>query len=248
MNSQEILAVVAGENITNADLDAFLQGVPKEQKMYAADPQFRDQFLDQMIAFRCFSKYGEDMGLEESDEFKQIMANMRKEVLAQLAIQDTIKAGAVISQEEAKAYYEANKARFERGATVHAKHILVAEEADCLAILESINKGEKTFEDAAKASSTCPSSAQGGDLGEFGRGQMVKEFEEAAFAAEVGAVVGPVQTQFGYHLIKVEGKTEAGVMAFEEVAGQIFGALMNQKQNEAYNAKYNELKEKYVQK
>ena len=247
MNSQEILAVVAGENITNADLDAFLQGVPKEQKMYAQDPQFRGQFLDQLIAFRCFSKCGEEMGLEETDEFKQIMENMRKEVLAQLAIQDTIKAGAVISQDEAKAYYEANKARFEKGATVHAKHILVAEEADCLAILESINKGEKTFEEAAMASSTCPSKAQGGDLGEFGRGQMVKEFEEAAFAAEIGAIVGPVQTQFGYHLIKVEGKTEAGILAFEEVAAQIFNVLVSQKQNEAYSAKYNELKAKYVQ-
>ena len=97
-------------------------------------------------------------------------------------------------------------------------------------------------------SSTCPSKTQGGDLGEFGKGQMVKEFEEAAFAAEVGAIVGPVQTQFGYHLIKVEGKSEAGVMAFEEVANQIYGVLVSQKQNEAYNAKFNELKEKYVQK
>lgn len=248
MNSQEILAVVAGENITNADLDAFLQGVPKEQRMYAQDPQFRGQFLEQMIAFRCYSKYGEEMGLEETDEFKQIMANMRKEVLAQLAIQNTVKAGAVISQEEAKAYYEANQARFEKGATVHAKHILVEDEAECLAILEAINKGEKTFENAAMDSSTCPSKAQGGDLGEFGRGQMVKEFEDAAFAAEVGAIVGPVKTQFGYHLIKVEGKSEAGVMAFEEVAAQIFNVLVSQKQNEAYNTKFNELKEKYVQK
>ena len=59
MNNQEILAVVAGENITNADLDAFLQGVPKEQKLYAQDPQFRGQFLEQMIAFRCYAKYGD---------------------------------------------------------------------------------------------------------------------------------------------------------------------------------------------
>ena len=66
MNSQEILAVVAGENITNADLDDFLKTVPKEQQMYAADPQFRDQYLEQMIAFRAYAKYGEDMGFEES--------------------------------------------------------------------------------------------------------------------------------------------------------------------------------------
>lgn len=248
MNSQEILAVVAGENITNADLDAFLQGVPKEQKLYAQDPQFREQFLEQMIAFLCYAKYGEEMGLDKTEEFEDIMKKMKKEVLAQLAINSVVRAGAVINQEEAKAYYEANKARFEKGATVHAKHILVAEEAECLAILEAITKGEKTFEEAASDSSTCPSKAQGGDLGEFGKGQMVKEFEEAAFAAEIGTVVGPVKTQFGYHLIKVEGKTEAGVLAFEEVANQIYGMIVNQKQNEAYNTKFNELKEKYVQK
>ncbi len=66
--------------------------------------------------------------------------------------------------------------------------------------------GEKVFEDAAKEFSTCPSGQRGGDLGEFGKGQMVKEFEDAAFAAEIGHVVGPVKTQFGYHLIKVEEK------------------------------------------
>lgn len=65
------------------------------------------------------------------------------------------------------------------------------------------------------------SGANGGDLGEFGRGQMVKEFEDAAFAAEVGHVVGPVKTQFGYHLIKVEDKKEAGESSLEEVKDQI---------------------------
>ena len=246
MNSQEILAVVAGENITNADLDAFLQGVPKEQKLYAQDPQFRDQFLEQMIAFRCYAKYGEEMGLEETDDFKSIMANLRKEVLAQLAINNTVKAGAVISQEEAKAYYEANKARFEKGATVHAKQILVPEEAQCLDILEAINKGDKAFEEAAMESSTCPSKTQGGDLGEFGKGQMVKEFEDAAFSAEIGQVVGPVATQFGFHLIKVEAKKEATVAAFEEVKEQIRRNLLSQKQNQAYSAKAAELKAKYM--
>ena len=79
MNSQEILAVVAGENITNADLDAFLQGVPKEQKLYAQDPQFREQFLEQMIAFLCYAKYGEEMGLDKTEEFEDIMKKMKKE-------------------------------------------------------------------------------------------------------------------------------------------------------------------------
>ena len=103
-----------------------------------------------------------------------------------------------------------------------------------------------TFEAAASESSTCPSGAQGGDLGEFGRGQMVPEFEQAAFAAEIGQVVGPVKTQFGYHLIKVEQKNEAAVVAYEEVAERIKSSLLQKKQNEAYTAKAMELREKYM--
>ena len=112
----------------------------------------------------------------------------------------------VVSEEEIEAYYEANKQHFTKGDTVSAKHILTDSEEKCNSILESITTGEKEFETAAKEFSTCPSGAKGGDLGEFGRGQMVKEFEDAAFAAEIGHVVGPVKTQFGYHLIKLKRK------------------------------------------
>jgi peptidyl-prolyl cis-trans isomerase C len=76
---------------------------------------------------------------------------------------------------------------------------------------------------------------------------MVAEFDTAAFEAEIGQVVGPVKTQFGYHLIKVEQKTEASVVAFEEVAENIKNNLFQQKQNEAYAAKVNELRAKYMQ-
>lgn len=147
-----------------------------------------------------------------------------------------------------KDYYEQNKAQFVKGATVNAKHILTDSEEKCAAILESIVNGEKTFEEAAKESSTCPSGAQGGDLGEFGKGQMVKEFEDAAFQAEPGHVVGPVKTQFGYHLIKVEKKNEAKEAGFAEVKDPIRAELLKRKQDQAYLAKVKELKEKYVQK
>ena len=125
------------------------------------------------------------------------------------------------------------------------QHILVKDEAKCQEILEEV-LGGKAFEEAAQQYSTCPSGQKGGDLGEFGKGQMVKEFEEAAFAAEIGHVVGPVATQFGYHLIKVEAKNEASVAAFEEVKEQIRRNLLQQKQNQAYGAKVAELKAKYM--
>jgi len=88
-------------------------------------------------------------------------------------------------------------------ATASARHILVSDEAVCIALKEKINSGEITFEQAAKENSTCPSGAKGGELGTFGQGQMVPEFDKVVFNDEVGVVHGPVQTQFGYHLLEV---------------------------------------------
>ena len=84
---------------------------------------------------------------------------------------------------------------------VHCAHILVKTEKEVNAILDRIKKGNK-FSAIAKEVSICPSKKRGGDLGTFGRGQMVKEFENAAFALEKGQISGIVKTQFGYHIIK----------------------------------------------
>ena len=89
---------------------------------------------------------------------------------------------------------------------VRAEHILVKTEAEANDIKAQIEEGKISFEDAAKEYSKCPSKANGGDLGYFGRGMMVKEFETASFEGEVGKVSNPVQTQFGWHLIKVLDK------------------------------------------
>jgi peptidyl-prolyl cis-trans isomerase C len=84
-----------------------------------------------------------------------------------------------------------------------AAHILVKTEEEAKSLLLRIQKGE-SFEKLAQEFSLCPSRKRGGSLGEFGRGQMVKEFEHAVFNAKKGQIVGPVKTQFGWHLIKVE--------------------------------------------
>ncbi len=87
--------------------------------------------------------------------------------------------------------------------TASARHILVSDEALCNELKEKINSGKMTFEEAARDNSTCPSGAQGGDLGTFGQGQMVPEFDKVVFNDEVGVVHGPVKTQFGYHLLEI---------------------------------------------
>ena len=108
-----------------------------------------------------------------------------------------------------------------------------------------MNAGDLSFEDAAKEHSTCPSKNNGGDLGTFGRGQMVPEFENAVFNMNNGEVSGPVKTQFGYHLIKLENKNESSIPEYDEVAEEVGKTLLFQKQGEVYQQKLNEVKEKY---
>ncbi len=92
-------------------------------------------------------------------------------------------------------------------ARASARHILVPTEEACLDLKQQIEDGAD-FADLAKEHSQCPSGRDGGALGEFGPGQMVPEFDQVVFSAEVGTVQGPVQTQFGYHLVEVTERSE----------------------------------------
>jgi len=89
---------------------------------------------------------------------------------------------------------------------IRASHILVESKEDAVELLNKIKSGETDFETAAAQKSLCPSGSAGGDLGFFGKGMMVKPFEDAAFSLEVGELSEPVQTQFGWHIIKVTEK------------------------------------------
>ena len=88
-----------------------------------------------------------------------------------------------------------------------ARHILIDTEEQCQELKARIESGED-FADVAKEFSSCPSGAQGGDLGRFGPGMMVKEFDEVVFSADVNSLQGPVKTQFGYHLLEVTDRAE----------------------------------------
>lgn len=242
--SNNVIANVAGHEVTEADFEAFKKTLPQEQQAYLQSPEAVEYFKEQFIGLYLFAELGQEEKFDETEEFKSIMENTKRDLLGQMAMRKVL--GAItVSDEDAKTYYDENKALFQKPETAHAKHILMENEDEIKDVQKNIESGDITFEEAAQKHSTCPSGQQGGDLGDFGRGQMVKEFEDAAFDAELGKMVGPVKTQFGYHLIKVDSKNEAGTSDFEEVKDQVKSNLMQQKQQEAYDAKIKELKEKY---
>jgi peptidyl-prolyl cis-trans isomerase C len=152
-----------------------------------------------------------------------------------------------ITEDDTKKYYSEHKSEFETPEEVRASHILITpdttdpntdpNEADAKAkakaegLLKQIKEGAN-FAELAKENSSCPSAAGGGDLNFFSRGRMVPAFEEAAFKLQVGQVSDIVQTQFGYHIIKVTDHKEAGAITFEQAKDDILQTLTRERQNE----------------
>jgi peptidyl-prolyl cis-trans isomerase C len=170
--------------------------------------------------------------------------SLREELERVMAIDDYIggevATGLDVAQTEVRRYYDDNPNFFHEPEAIKASHILIMIEdaADeqqkktayrtISDIKKKIDKGEP-FESLAKEHSDCPSSAQGGDLGYFQKGQMVKPFEDAAFALKVGEVSDIVETRFGYHLIKLVDRKPERTMPFDEVKGDIEQYLGEQK-------------------
>lgn len=174
-------------------------------------------------------------------------AEFRESVRDSLAIEQLlIKRGMEYpTTEEIRAFYEENTEMFERDEQVQARHILLRVEAEeddaawekaharALEIREMATKEGADFAELATEYSEGPTKSRGGQLPWFGRGKMVPEFEEAAFALEKGGVSEPVRTQFGWHIIKKVDAREAGQVPFEEVQPQLESKMRNQRVQEA---------------
>ncbi len=231
--------------ISEQDLDAFIAGLSQEQQMYASIPEFREQVKDHLIDITLFALYAKELGLDEKDTYKAAMMNAERDIAGQMAMGELLE-GITVSEEEAKSYFDAAPERFAKGPSASAKHILVDSEERAAEIKAEIESGAKTFEEAALEYSSCPSSSRGGSLGTFGRGQMVAEFDEVVFTKELNQIHGPVKTQFGYHLIWIDERTDGVAPDFDSVKEQVRSTLVRQKQQAVYSAKVNELKAKYL--
>ena len=238
MNSK-ILATVNGVAITEAEVDAMVAAL-MQHGQNVNNEQGRKMVLEQLISKKLLLLDAQKNLFEYDPEFKKELEMVKNDLLVNFTMKKTMEKISV-KDDEVKEYFEKNKEMFIDGEKVGASHILVDSEEKANELLAKINAKEVSFEDAARENSTCPSSENGGNLGEFTRGQMVPEFDEACFAMEVGQVKGPVKTQFGFHLIKLNSKTEAKPMEFDTIKEQLKTSMLQEKQQEAYKSKINQL-------
>ena len=176
-----------------------------------------------------------------------------RDVAIRKLLDDQIGGKSTVSEKESRAYYDSNLASFKKSEQVRASHILIkvdpgadeAKKAEARTKIESLQAKLKNGEDfgaLAKESSEGPSGPKGGDLGFFGRGQMVKPFEEVAFSMKPGQVSGMVETRFGYHLIMVTERTPESTLSYEEVKDRLEQYLKQQKVQEEIAAYVETLK------
>jgi len=194
----------------------------------------------------------------QGGNFEDVTSQYKKRMARQQYLETQWTGKIDVNDAEVKAYYDENPKEFESPEQIQASHILikvdaldpndpnavkVVAKAEAEKLLAEIKDGAD-FAELAKANSDCPSAPRGGDLGLFGRSQMVKPFEEAAFALQPGQISDVVETQFGYHIIKVTDRKGARTKSFDEAKAGILATLTNQKKGQFSEGFFLSLKEK----
>jgi parvulin-like peptidyl-prolyl isomerase len=170
---------------------------------------------------------GKRLHLDQDPQVQALVQLQQNTVLARSVVRKYVDEKSGVTDELMRQHYDAHQATYTTEEQITASHILVKTEAEAREALKELKQG-KAFEEVAKAKSTGPSGPSGGSLGTFGRGRMVPEFEEAAFALKVGELSEPVLTQFGYHIITVTDRVEAHIKPFEEVKEDIRETLVSE--------------------
>lgn len=257
-SKRDVVASVNGEKITKDDLYETLtdkygasavNALIEEKIIDMEAEKAKIKISDDDIAAEM-QNYADSVGGQQAlDMFMMQQGitkeDLEKEIVQYLKIEKLIGPKIDVTEEEMKEHFEENKESFNEEEQVQASHILVEDEETAKEVKEKVDAGED-FAELAKEYSTDPGSKDnGGDLGYFGKGKMVKEFEEAAFALEVDGVSDIVKSENGYHIIKVTGKKEAKEAVFEDVKEEIKETLFNKELQTEYPTWLNEKKNEY---
>lgn len=223
--SDKVILKFDGAEIRQSDFDLFQELDPQFEQLQGAQKQLA--ILSALIDVKSLAKKATADAMDQDEDFQKRLEFLKDRSLHNAYFQKNVIAN--ISDEDVKARFEKEIAAIEPEQELRARHILVKTAEEANAIIAELDGGAD-FVELAKTKSTGPSGPQGGDLGFFGKGQMVPPFEAAAFALEAGAYTkAPVQTQFGFHVIKLEEKRDRPLPKFEEVQDQMRQVVLRER-------------------
>jgi peptidyl-prolyl cis-trans isomerase C len=231
LNNAKTLAKVEDKIITDDDLQARLDSMPSQYIPFYSSAEGKKKLLTQLVNEKLLYLQAKKNNYEKNTEVADLIAKASEEIITNYYLKKQMD-NVSVSNKEIEDYYAGHKTDFSVNEQVRASHILVKTETEAAKIIQEIDAG-KSFEELALAYSTCPSSKKGGDLDFFSKGQMVKPFEDAAFALSKDTISKtPVETQFGWHVIKVTDKKAGRQKELSEVRGEIRSILLQNKQKE----------------
>lgn len=243
MDKDKILAKVNGKNITGEDYNIFINSLNPDLRKHLLNTEKNKEVIDELIHQELIYQDAKDKGLDKEEDFQKVLEKAKKSLLLNYYLGKML-SDIAITDKEIEDFYKLHKDHFNTPPTVRASHILVEDLEKAQEIYNKIVNGAD-FSLEARENSTCPSKNKGGDLGNFSRGQMVKEFEDAAFSMNVGDISKPIKTEFGYHIIKLTGKNPSKEVSLEDAKDHIIKDIRRQKEQDIYRDKINLLKAKY---
>jgi peptidyl-prolyl cis-trans isomerase C len=229
-DANPVLAKVNGVELRQSDLNAAEEDLGAAATQGMSPEQKKDYLLSFASDLVIAVSEAEKRGLANNADFKAKLAYFRQKLLVETMLNEETKAK--VNEAETRKVYDAEMKKLTPEEEVRARHILVENEAEAKDIAAKLKAGAD-FAALAKEKSKDPgSAAEGGDLGYFAKGQMVKEFADTAFAQKNGETSEPVKSQFGYHIIRTEDHRTKPVPTFEQVKGQIEDYLTRKTQAE----------------
>lgn len=230
----DVVATVNGIEITYQDVEIAREDIGQMLQQLPA-PQRELVLVNYLVDMKLIASAVENTAITEDADFQRRLSYYRNRALMQAAVEAEM--AEKVTEETMQAFYEDVKGSLvEEGAEeVRASHILVRTEDEAKEIVAEL-EGGADFAELARKKSIDPAGQNGGDLGYFGRGNMVPSFEEAAFALEIGQVSEPVESRFGWHVIKLEDRREQQPPAFEELRDQIMNVMARQTRNDYVQA------------
>lgn len=237
-----VIAKVNKGAVTEADFLREVSRIPEWARSQFETDDGKSKFLDELVKKELIYQHAKKMRLDNNQEYLQKVSEFEKLTLVALSLKKEVDDKVKVSEDEVRAFYDENKDKFTVGTQVKASHILVKTEEEAEKARERIMNGEK-FETVAKEVSIDKGSAEkGGDLGFFGRGRMVPEFERAALSLKTGEISAPVKTRFGYHIIKQTDVKMGDPASYEQSKEAIRRELINQKRKKYFEELIDTLK------
>ena len=226
------LAVINGEPLTEATLMKEVENLPPYVRPILETAAGRARFLESVITRDLLMREALRRGIDRRPEVADRVAMARKSIVLEALLREVTEKAPGLSDAALRKIYDANPAQHQVGERVKVSHMLFREKARAVEMLDRAKRGEP-FESLMKE--VDPGNGEvAADLGEIERGNFVKEFEAAAFAAAPGVATGPVKTTYGYHVIKVYAKLPAGARSFEEVKPKLLAEQREQAQRDAF--------------